>query len=205
LGGATRRKWRILDGKDESGLMSDSELQYGSPCLCRDHVDCALLQQALSCVLTHMGFMGSRKLSSVNGRWVGRHLTVLHGWHWDSVRAAHGLPSEVFTWKTTLGYGGLQLDSLIVNTKGGHSWYLCGSRVSYCQVISLIRWLLIQISAIPLEVLYHYVHMRVSLIRWGLFAVYKRRSVIPLCSYESFSYGNYDTKNGWLSYHACLA
>jgi hypothetical protein len=30
-GGATRGKWRILNGKVESGLMSDSELQGGSP------------------------------------------------------------------------------------------------------------------------------------------------------------------------------
>jgi hypothetical protein len=30
-GRATRGKWGILDGKDESGLMSDSELQDGSP------------------------------------------------------------------------------------------------------------------------------------------------------------------------------
>jgi hypothetical protein len=33
-GGAIRGKWGILDGKDESGLMSDSELQGGSPRLC---------------------------------------------------------------------------------------------------------------------------------------------------------------------------
>jgi hypothetical protein len=33
--GATRGKWGILDGKDESGLMLDSELQGGSPRLCR--------------------------------------------------------------------------------------------------------------------------------------------------------------------------
>jgi hypothetical protein len=32
---ATRGKWGILDGKVESGLMSDSELQGGSPHLCR--------------------------------------------------------------------------------------------------------------------------------------------------------------------------
>jgi hypothetical protein len=31
--------------------------------LIKDRVGCALLQQALSCVLTHMGFMGSHKLS----------------------------------------------------------------------------------------------------------------------------------------------
>jgi hypothetical protein len=35
LGGPTRGKWRILDEKVESDLMSDSELQGGSPCLCR--------------------------------------------------------------------------------------------------------------------------------------------------------------------------
>jgi hypothetical protein len=34
LGEATREKWRILDVKGESGLMLDSELQGGSPCLC---------------------------------------------------------------------------------------------------------------------------------------------------------------------------
>jgi hypothetical protein len=70
LGGATREKWGILDGKDESGLMTDSELKCGSPPLMsiKDRVGCALLQQALSCVLTHTGFMGSRKLSSVDGR-----------------------------------------------------------------------------------------------------------------------------------------
>jgi hypothetical protein len=33
-GGAISVLWRILDGKDESGLMSDLELQGGSPRLC---------------------------------------------------------------------------------------------------------------------------------------------------------------------------
>jgi hypothetical protein len=40
-GGTTRGKWRILDGKVESGLMSDLELRGGSPHLCRlmtDHL-----------------------------------------------------------------------------------------------------------------------------------------------------------------------
>jgi hypothetical protein len=31
----------------------------------KDRVGCAMLQQTLSCVLTHTGFMGSRKLSSL--------------------------------------------------------------------------------------------------------------------------------------------
>jgi hypothetical protein len=34
-GGANREKWRILDEKVESGLMSDLELQDGSSRLCR--------------------------------------------------------------------------------------------------------------------------------------------------------------------------
>jgi hypothetical protein len=38
-GGAIRRKWGILDGKVESGLMSDLELQGGSPHLCRLRTD----------------------------------------------------------------------------------------------------------------------------------------------------------------------
>jgi hypothetical protein len=33
--------------------------------LIKDRIGCALLQQALSYVLTHMGFMGSHKLSSL--------------------------------------------------------------------------------------------------------------------------------------------
>jgi hypothetical protein len=35
LGGAIRGKWGIPDGKVESGVMSDSKLQGGSPRLCR--------------------------------------------------------------------------------------------------------------------------------------------------------------------------
>jgi hypothetical protein len=38
-GGATWGKWGILDGKVESGLMSDLELQCGSPHLCRLRTD----------------------------------------------------------------------------------------------------------------------------------------------------------------------
>jgi hypothetical protein len=37
----------------------------------KDRVSWALLQQALSCVHMHAGYMGPRKLSSFNGRRVG--------------------------------------------------------------------------------------------------------------------------------------
>jgi hypothetical protein len=39
-GGAISGLWRILDRKDESGLMSDSELHGGNPRLCRLRTDC---------------------------------------------------------------------------------------------------------------------------------------------------------------------
>jgi hypothetical protein len=60
--------WRILDGKGESGLMSDSELRGGSPCLCRSKTDRLASMSKFDFVLTHMGFMGSHKLSSFNSR-----------------------------------------------------------------------------------------------------------------------------------------
>jgi hypothetical protein len=67
----------------------------------------------------------------------------------------------------------VQLNSLIVIMKCGHSCCLRGSRVSCCQVDTLQGYvILIQISATPsdigetcslcsnVEVLYHHVHMR---------------------------------------------
>jgi hypothetical protein len=47
--------------------------------LIKDRVGWAMLQEALSCVLAHTGFMGSHKLSSFDDRRVERHLTVFHG------------------------------------------------------------------------------------------------------------------------------
>jgi hypothetical protein len=57
---AIRGKGRILGGKDESGLMSDSELQGGSACLCR--LRTALVGPcgtSFDYVLTHARFMGA--------------------------------------------------------------------------------------------------------------------------------------------------
>jgi hypothetical protein len=69
----------------------------------KDRVGCALLQQALSCVLTHTRFMRSCKLSSLTVVELDDTLPQFMGVHWDSVRATHGLPVEVFVWKTILG------------------------------------------------------------------------------------------------------
>jgi hypothetical protein len=69
-GRATRGKWRILDGNVQSGLFSYSELQMWlpPPVSIKDRVGWTMLQQELSCVLAHTGFMGSCKLSSFDGR-----------------------------------------------------------------------------------------------------------------------------------------
>jgi hypothetical protein len=87
----------------------------------KDHVGCALLQEALSYVLTHTGFMGSPKLSCLTVIEMDDALPRFTGVHWDSVRATHGLPVEVFTWKMALWRGRTRPDSLIVNANGGHS------------------------------------------------------------------------------------
>jgi hypothetical protein len=63
--GPIRGLWRILDGKVESGLMSDLELQSGSPPPpCRLRIDRLAPMRKFDYVLTHAGFMGSRKPSS---------------------------------------------------------------------------------------------------------------------------------------------
>jgi hypothetical protein len=66
--GPTRRLWRILDRKVESGLMLDSEHRGGSPCLCRLRTDRLAPGNKIDYVLAHMRFMRSRKVSSFDGQ-----------------------------------------------------------------------------------------------------------------------------------------
>jgi hypothetical protein len=126
----------------------------------------------LNRVLTHTGFMGSHKLSSFNGRWVGWHSTVLHGWHWDSVRATHGLPGEVFAWKTALGYDGP------ISTLWYSMWKVATRDTCVVHVCCVVRlfplqddywfkslrhpqiWVKLVRYCHSVEVLFHYVHMR---------------------------------------------
>jgi hypothetical protein len=201
--GPTRGKWGILDGKVESGLILYSELQCDSPCMCQLRT-----VSVVPCCNKHWvvywricDLWGSQKLSNLTVIELDDTLPRFTGVHWDSVRATHGLPVEVFTWKTTLGWGRTRPDSFVVNANDGHSWYLCGSRVSCCQVIFLVRWLLIRISMTPsdigeacslctnVEVLFHFVHMR----------------FMVMFNYDYLVDENDDTKNGWLIYLACLA
>jgi hypothetical protein len=92
----------ILDGKVESGLMSDLELLCGSTHLCRlMTVSVGPCGTNIDYVLTHMGFKGSHKLSNFNDHRVGRSLTstavmyigIVYGPPADS-------PSCGIAWKT---------------------------------------------------------------------------------------------------------
>jgi hypothetical protein len=62
-GGAISWLWRILDWKDESSLMSDSELQGGSPHLCRLRTDClASMNKIELCTDTYKIYGGPANL-----------------------------------------------------------------------------------------------------------------------------------------------
>jgi hypothetical protein len=97
-----RGLWRILDGKDESGLFSCLELRGGSPRLCQLRTSSVgPCVTSIDYVMAHTGFMGSLKFSSFDGRQVGRYITspaVIYKW------MVYGPPtnSPVYgiTWKT---------------------------------------------------------------------------------------------------------
>jgi hypothetical protein len=79
-------------------------------------------------------------------------------------------------WNTCTRVRWARVDSLIVIVNCGHLWSLCDSRVSCCQVISLARCVLIQISTTPSDMgeacslcsnvvmKLHYVDMRMMMI-----------------------------------------
>jgi hypothetical protein len=67
LGGAIRVLWRILDGKDRSGLFSCSKLRAGSPRSCRLRTGHLAPVSKFNYILVHTRFMGSHKLSSFDG------------------------------------------------------------------------------------------------------------------------------------------
>jgi hypothetical protein len=63
-GEATKGKWRILDMKVESDLISDSKLQGDSPRPCQLRIDRLVPVSKFDYVLAHARFMRSRKPSS---------------------------------------------------------------------------------------------------------------------------------------------
>jgi hypothetical protein len=98
-------------------------------------------------VLTHIKFMGFHKLSSYDSRWVERHLTTLVVMYTGIV---YGPPTDAhrdIAWKTCTRVRWARLDSLIVVMNYGCSWCLRKPCVSYCHVLSIVRCILIWISA----------------------------------------------------------
>jgi hypothetical protein len=73
--GPIRGLWRILDGKGESGLMSNSELWGGNPRPWWLRIDHLAPVSKFDYVLVHMWFMMSHKLSNFDGHRVGWSLT----------------------------------------------------------------------------------------------------------------------------------
>jgi hypothetical protein len=124
--------------------------ECSSPCMCRLRtVPVGPWGISIDYVLAHMGFMGSRKLSTFDGRWVGWYPTLLNECTLGLCMGHPRMPIEVSHGRHELRWGRIQTDSLIVIVKGGHSRCLCDSHVSCCQVIFLAMCILIRISEAP--------------------------------------------------------
>jgi hypothetical protein len=83
-------------------------------------------------------------------RRVGLYPTIPPGCTRDSVWATHGCPSSI-SWKTCTRVRWTQLDSLIVVVNYYHSWCLCDLCLSCCQVVTLARFKLAQVTATLLD------------------------------------------------------
>jgi hypothetical protein len=123
---------RILDGKLKSGLMLDLELWVGSPHPCRLRITLVgPCVTSIDYVLTHIEFMGSRKLSSFDRCRVGRYLIspivmytrIVYPWIVQCVVSCE---------RRALGKGGIRPDSLIIVTNCGHK---CGLGGLACVVL----------------------------------------------------------------------
>jgi hypothetical protein len=111
----------------------------------KDCVGWALLQQALIMYSRRQDLWGSTNLVASTVIELDDSPLCLTDVHCDSV----GPPTDAhqgITRKICTRVWWAQLDSLIVIVNCGHSWFLHGSCVSCCQVISLVRSILIRIS-----------------------------------------------------------
>jgi hypothetical protein len=119
-------------------------------------------------VLAHTRFMGSWKISSFDGHWVGEYSTIALGRIRDSVWATHRCPLRYCV--EDMHYSKVAPTRLlIVIMNCGHLWCLCESCVLCCQVFRLQGCKLVWISATP------------SKIGDGLIAVFKPSKSTSLC------------------------
>jgi hypothetical protein len=99
-------------------------------------------------VLAHTGLWGPTNLVALTVAELDDTPPYLTDVQWDSV----GAPTDAHqgtAWKTCTRVRWAWLNSLIVVMNYGHSWCLRGSRVLCCQVISLVRCILIRIFMTP--------------------------------------------------------
>jgi hypothetical protein len=175
------RLWRILDGKHESELFSCLELWGGSPYLCRLRITLVgPCVSSIDYVLSHIGFMGSHKLSSFDGHRVGWYLTspiviyteIVYGPSTDS-------PMCHITWKTCPTLWSLSWTVARLFDRCHELWpHVESGRPHVCHVarLSLARCLLIQISVTPTDM------------GDGLIIVCKYSNGTSLCWYENYGW-----------------
>jgi hypothetical protein len=133
-----------------SGLIWNLELQGGSPRLCLLRTDrLAPVSKFEFCTSAYGILWVPAKLLASTVAELDNTLPYLTGDTRDSAWAVHGVSAEAYAWKTCTRVRWARFDSLIVIMNYCHSWCLRGRRVSCCQVITLARFKLARVSAIP--------------------------------------------------------
>jgi hypothetical protein len=138
-------------GRRMSGLIWNSELQGGSPYLCRLRTDrLASMSKFVLCT-------GAYEILWAPANWVvscaaetEAILPYLTGVKWDSAWATHGVSTEAYAWKTCTRVRW----TLIISLTALWAVATCGALLArVCRVVRLIPlqgWLLIRISTITL-------------------------------------------------------
>jgi hypothetical protein len=128
-------------GRKGHGLIWNSELQWGSPRLCRLRPASVGFEWTSFelCTDAYEIFWGLANLVASSVAELDDTRPYLMGVTRDSAWATHGVSAEANTWKTCTRVRWARLDSFIVVMNCCHSWCLSGPRVSCCQVISLAR------------------------------------------------------------------
>jgi hypothetical protein len=128
----------------------NSELQGGSPCLCRlSPMSVGSEWTSIWNVLMHTGHMGSPNWVASCVDELDDTLPRFTSVQWDSVRGTHSVSAEAYAWKTAIGWGRSRPSFLIM------SWTIAtrgALRACVCHVVRLVPlqgWLLIQISTTP--------------------------------------------------------
>jgi hypothetical protein len=138
------------DRRRMGGLIWNSELQGGSPHLCWLRTNrLAPVSKFELCTSAYGILWGLTNLLASTVAKLDDTLPYLTGDTRDSAWAVHGVSAEAYTWKTCTRVRWAWLDSLIVIMNCCHSWCLHGPVVSCCQVITLARFKLARVSAIP--------------------------------------------------------